>query len=431
MEKITSLNVNENCPNGVSNTRSDTYLNCNRSVCIDYLKVRFNRVILPYSDEFYKLLTLLKVEPSFVTSENCQWDGYKNCFTLGSDIQFMYGGVFTESNGNETSVLQLKGSACRGLDDRFIRNDIDIYDGWRVLIEFCITIGCKFKRIDTPLDYYGLDINFDNLLDKIYKKIYISSFKNPPEIIKSNGISITFGKYSARTLCIYDKKQERKFKDYEISLNNWIRFEPRFKDENADDYALKLLKALIEKDLGKLVCGALKGLLDIKSKNNYDENNLYKADTWDKWDKLLENNKAIKITRYIDKTSTLLKKYTWYSRSVTKARMMIEIAYPEYSEELFGICNYRHIEKLTPKDIALINEDRIKNGFNEIKCEDGLKRASELYSKYKKVDPKVLEISGLINDNGEVNFDKCTFDRNKVKEIVSLSLEKLYKDKKN
>lgn len=424
------INVKDICPNGISNTRSDTYLNCSRSVCIDYFKVRFNRVFSIDSKEFKKLLTLLYIKEDFVTYENSQWDGYKNCFTLGSDVQYMYGGLFTQSEGNETSILQLKGSACRSLDDRFIQNNIDIYDGWKNLMEFCNSLGCFYKRIDTPLDYYGNDVNFNNLLDKIYKNLYVSNFKKSPEIIKSNGFSITFGKYSARTLCIYDKLQERKFKDYEVSLNNWMRFEPRFKDENADDYANKLLVALIKKDLGSLVCGVIRGLLDIKEKNNFDKNNLYKASTWSKWLVLLENNYPISITRYVNRTSTILKKYNWFQRSVSKAKMMIEMAFPFECDELLGMSYYSHIDKIKPKDIALINEDRVKFGYPVLSFKEGIDLANELYSKYNKVDYKTLLISNTIDEYGNVNYTSIK-DKSRVNEIVVNSLNLIGKDNGN
>ena len=65
IKKISNIKVNKKCPDGLSNTRSDTYLNCNRSVCIDYLKVRFNRLNDILNFKVIMTLTLVKVKQVF------------------------------------------------------------------------------------------------------------------------------------------------------------------------------------------------------------------------------------------------------------------------------------------------------------------------------------------------------------------------------
>lgn len=393
------------CLGGLSNTPLDTHFDIKKSVCIDYFKVRFNRVFSLSSKEFKTLLTLLGVESEYVTEEEgLHRDGYESCFTLGSDIQFMYGGLFTSSNGKETCCLQLKGSACRSFDDRMSRKNIPLNKAWYDLVDFCISHDCVVNRIDTPLDYFGDDVTFTKMLDKIYKKFFTTIFKSNPVIEQSNGISITFGKFSNRTLCIYDKRKEREFKDYDCFVNNWIRFEARFKTGVGDDFIKKLLVALYNDDLGTLVTGVLKDFLDFKEKNNYDEAHQCLADTVSWWDDLLDNSQKIKIHLLPRNKTSLLKKYLWLDRSTSKARLLVEIAYPDLKDELFSLSAKNHMAKIFPKDVALINEDLIRTGRKEINCFEAKRRLKHLYGNFK-ASSEVMFVAGVIDENGNV-FNK-------------------------
>lgn len=400
-EVFAKLVDSKNCSRGISNTPSNTYLNFEKSICIDYFKVRFNRVFSLSSNEFKKLLTLLGVEYEYITEEEgLHWDGFEHCFTLGSDIQFMYGGMFTASEGKETCCLQLKGSACRSFDDRWFRKNVSLTKAWFNLIDFCISNNCVVNRIDVALDYFGNKVNFSKMLDKIYKGYYTTTFRTEPVIEKSNGISVTFGKYSNRTLCIYDKQKEREFRDYDCFANDWIRFEARFKTGVGDDFIKKLALYLINDNLGALVCGSIKDLLDLKEKNDFNYNNQYKANTVSWRDELLDANEKIKIHCLPRNRTSLLKKYLWLDRSASKARLLVEIAYPDLSKDLFNYSLKNHCHKIQPKDVALINEDLIRTGREQINCKTVKDRIENMFGNFE-ASSDVLFVGGVIDKNGE------------------------------
>ena len=139
-----------------------------------------------------------------------------------------------------------------------------------------------------------------------------------------------------------------------------IRFEARFKTGVGDDFIKKLLVALYNDDLGSLVTGVLKDFLCFKEKNNYDGAHQCLAETVSWWNDLLDNSQKIKIHLLPRNKTSLLKKYLWLDRSTSKARLLVEITYPDLKDELFSLSAKNHMAKIFPKDVALINEDLIR-----------------------------------------------------------------------
>ena len=156
--------------------------------------------------------------------------------------------------------------------------------------------------------------------------------------------------------------------------------------------------------MGTLVIGVLKDLLDFKEKNDFDFNNMYKAKTVSWWNDLLDNSQKIKIHLLPRNKTSLLKKYLWLDRSTSKARLLVEITYPDLKDELFGLSVKNHMAKIFPKDVALINEDLIRTGRKEINCLEAKRRLEHLYGNFK-ASSEVMFVAGVIDENGNV-FNK-------------------------
>ena len=216
------------CLGGLSNTPLSTPKNIENNVCIDYLKMRLNGTFSPELGIFKKLLHALKVSPE-VYDKDKRISNYQKCWIFDANVYIYSGGDTTKnSEGFDTTIVELKGQACREFEGRG--------GDWIELFTTFMEYGASCKRIDIALDDFQNTCPINSLIYKINKHLYVSDWKKTPEIRFSNngGATITFGKYSNKTLCIYNKAAERMEKGIDVFCNDWVRFESRFKDETGD-----------------------------------------------------------------------------------------------------------------------------------------------------------------------------------------------------
>lgn len=188
----------------------------------------------------------------------------------------------------------MKGEGCRDFENR--NND----KTWVTLILFMVQLNARFKRIDIAIDdYEGMHITMNGLIPKISQGYYTSIFISPPLILgsKRSGYTIQFESNSSNIeLVIYDKLLERKKHQQAPSTTYWVRYEMRFRNDNAKRiaYLLSTLYQTHEENLyglklQKLADEQLYRILDIKQDNNYSEENQKKAPTDPKWLAFLNN----------------------------------------------------------------------------------------------------------------------------------------------
>ena len=311
---------NNNSPAGgwESNTHPTAYYN--KSVCIDYLKFRFDidysQDSSAFSNLFFKLMHINYDEIDVITINK----GYSHLAHLGVGIDMMYGnGRTNNKEGQQTCLLELKGRGCREFEDKYYSYHEDfnkrdreeiIREGWILFFEECLNLGGKCTRIDIPTDDFSGNIKVDEIKRKIQNKEFTTRMRRL-EIINSqneedvdveviddqeklagmnsvidsklSGYSATFGNHKHLQLCIYDKHAEQTKRGFPCKSNTWIRYEVRYFHKNAEQEIPLLLMALKNKSEGKHIVSCLAGLFEFKEPHNYDHRNRYKAKVWSKW----------------------------------------------------------------------------------------------------------------------------------------------------
>lgn len=383
---------------GLSNTPLTTPKNLSQNVCIDYLKMRLDSVFSPFSAEAKWLLETLKINNEIFDTD-IKVNNYKKTFVFDSNVVIATGGEFTKNeHGQETTMIELKGQACREFEARG--------GDWIKLFDCFYKLNAKCRRIDIALDDFTGLIKKEQLIKKINWGEYVSNRKNDPviEYSANGGFSITFGKYSDKTLCIYNKLSERKAKGIDVLATDWMRYESRFKDKTGDLAFNEVYIGLVEDKLDVVAKKLLKGLIEFKKHNSIeDKNHLYRESNWSLWEKLCDVKTKIKIVNQYKVETAITKKINWLNRSASKNRILMELTAPLKFDELDGYFVYTHIAKLKNREIASINYMRKANGLNEITKEEALSYLEEKYGKFSNPDSDIFKFLGLIDDNGELN----------------------------
>ena len=403
---------NEDCPGRVIPGQSPT-TSLKKNVVIDYLKVRFSRSFNYKDNKFRPLLNALKVQYDIFDKNTVLPGGCVDSYTYDATVNiFNFGDNCLDSNGERIWCLEMKGQTCREFEQR---------DGdWLILFKEIMKLNGTCTRIDLTLDDFENSITKKELLNKIYKREYVSCYKNAPVIIVNNGFSITFGRNSKKTLCIYDKLLEREDKNIPVLVDSWMRYESRFKENQGHEAFLETINALENNTLDILVKSLIKGLVDFKTRNNYSEKNKDKAKTWTKRNKLLDESERIKISNQGNIEKSITKSCLWLGNSATRIRMLAELVDPDMYVKYDGFNVFNHIGKITKSDIAKVNYLRSDLGLEKISYEDAI---IYLHQNYDDCANEVTYLSHLVNLN-----KKEMSERVRKKEMISQSLEGIVKN---
>lgn len=396
-ESLTSMS------GGLSNTPPTYSNNLEQNVCIDYLKIRFDGVFsLDSSEEknWLPLIRALRVNKDVFDTD--YFGGFEKVFIFDSNVFIMIGkNQMNNSHGEKCSILELKGQACREFESRG--------GCWISLFDEVMKLSGKCLRIDVALDDFTGVINENSLLDKTRKQLYSSDYKSSPEIITGNGkslsgFSITFGRNSSKTLCIYNKISERLAKGYVTQKTDWLRFESRFKRESGDAAFSHVYSSLVDKTFDICAKKLIKGLIDFKKGNKKisDLHNVARLKSWEKWDKLLNVEDRIKIRNQFKLEASLMTKINWLDRSASKNRIFMELFSPDVYNELDGHFVYKHINKIKNRDIANLNYARKAQGLKTLTIEEVRDYLVEKYGKYKNLSIETNVLIGKMNFDGEI-----------------------------
>ncbi|MCL2522509.1 MAG: replication initiation factor domain-containing protein [Erysipelotrichales bacterium] len=295
---------------------------------------------------------------------------FKYRWSIGEFVEFH--GIGPENkHGFKTCRLELKGQACREVEEIGV---IDIYE----LITTSFEKGdINFTKIDIAIDdFEGKHSDIEKIRKKLDKKDYTSCFRNPYKIMgnEAEGFTLYLGtRESTSMLRIYDKLKEQLKKGNLVNSHFWTRYEMSFMKEKANALAGLLYQANY-KDLKKISLPLLAEMLDIKEENNFDEEHKYMISTVDWWKSFLEDSEKLKLSDYVNKRqSTQETKNTWLSGNINKIWLTREIYYigyaKEYLEERFKE-TIEAFDKITNKDLYVINKARKKRGWKELKSDD-------------------------------------------------------------
>ena len=380
-----------------SNTHPSAHLD--KSVCIDYLKFRFDYNYSNSHDTFKNLINILSIDQTEISLTK-GYNNYKHAAILAPGIILLYGGEKTVAKlGQATSLLEIKGQGCREFEYLYYishkdsRKDSkeDIFrEGWIKLLEECLALEGKCTRIDLPTDDYSGLISMDEIQSKIAKKEYATrmkkleeiesnvekeddddeGFKRPDKLRgvvkthknKQKGYSATFGNRDHVQLCIYDKKAEQTNKGNPVDSDYWIRYEVRYYHENAENEINFLLNALREKQETKHIVACLAGIFEFKESNGFNERHRSYAKVWDKWSTFIGDAGKQATFSNSKETSTMQTNCSWLVRcaSLCFARVVLSMDAP--SLETFYALLVKGVSNLTEKDLQQINKQIRKNG---------------------------------------------------------------------
>ena len=436
-----------------TNSRRVTNYEIKNSNCIDYFKFRVNNIIeVPNSSNDYENFSKNGNEPGLedytFISELCrililkpfefykkEKIGYPKFYVFDEDV-YIYGGKASEESidGIPRFYLEMKGHALRQFELRCIENNLDVFEQYCKLFDFCYKYSLssndrnlKMLRIDVARDDFTNYIKEKEIRDKLEKGFYVTRstkiqqslnyFKdeNIDEVneIISKGWTCYIGGRTSRQLCIYNKAEERKSKDKLVLNDHWMRYEARFYQENAF-VAFSILYFNVFRDrnvnlfndyVGKLInC-----IVEFKEDNNYSKESQYQVDTWYKWYKFFgDNDLEFKIQASVESDNTMLKSKDWLIKSpymnitlqfLTDVRIhynesglifmdtespskiyeMVGVPFNDYFIKFIFALLKRGKEKLDAQKLAKVNNLRKAKGFQYIKTVDNAKRILDFY----------------------------------------------------
>ncbi len=225
----------------------------------------------------------LNVQNFEVSKERYAHNNYNYQYQLGEHITLRLDGPLNDCY-QKTCHLEMKGEGCRDFERR--NND----KTWRDLFLFMVMLNAKFKRIDIAIDdYVGDVIDLEYLSNKIKNHFYTSIFKSNPRPIGTleDGLTYQFGSNLSKSeLVVYDKKAEQEKRKKVCSREYWVRYELRFRSDNAEAIATKIVTKY---ELQKLAYEQLYRMLDIKEDNSYSVREQSRVLTDSRWTSFLNN----------------------------------------------------------------------------------------------------------------------------------------------
>ena len=389
---------------GVSNTPPKKYRA--RSTCVDYFTFRINHNYDKEKDLFNKLFKILHIY-LYETKESKGRNNYSTTMSLAPGISLSYGGSLTRNKlGQETSVLELKGSGCREFEERYYalgpdfksksKEDV-VRDGWIKLFEECLALDGTCTRIDLPTDDFSGLITIDEIRTKLQRREYTTrmrklevtnsnneeadedeGFKEPSKLdgintvrdAKLTGFSATFGNRRHVQLCIYDKKAEQLKKGLFKEIDSWIRYEVRYYHDNAELELPILLDALRNKNESKHIASCLAGIFEFKESNLLGDTNRSKNKVWKKWIDFIGDAGKKGSFSNSPKTMTIESNAAWLaidaSASLGKLASCLEVSY----SEILGAYIARWIRKIDKEHLQAINQYRREKGLETFKSVD-------------------------------------------------------------
>jgi len=371
---------------GVSNTPLTSLQKTN--VCIDYLKVRFDGVFRaerPSYKDWKDLIKAFKVDPDkFVADKGMS--GYERSYRYGESMLVMAGGEFTKNaSGQETFVIELKGSGCRQLED-LVRLEVGlkpkgqveqaVHDAWRDLLLAIRDYEGKCTRIDIPTDDFSALVPFNELQVKIREKCFSSRLRamdideNPnagededtPVSIRTSrnkGWTATIGTRKECQLCIYNKAAERRSKGDIGAFNfkSWIRYEVRYYHGSAITALGLLTEAYEDPDplaVTRFIVGCLASIIDVKDKKR-SKANMNAADTWGPWANFVREAAEVNIVAAKRPQSTIESHARWLDEDVSKCLAKVCGAFPDDAISIVLYILKKGLAKIEMEDVFVIN----------------------------------------------------------------------------
>lgn len=378
---------------GMSNTHPTRSLEYERTVFVDYLKVRFHGLFNAGNEldqaRLAELFRILKLNPYYYDiKETKMW---RNFYEYDDGTAFMSSTDITETNTGPSHYLELKGQGCRAFELRG--------GDWIELLDYCVRNATMVNRIDLSLDDFTGNINMKDILNKVYSKSFTSDLRTwrinegtvmydeDPNILKSpnGGATVTFGTPKSKQLVIYNKVAERLARSFVVDVNYWIRYETRFFHETGVKVLQLAYDAMVEETFPALVSSLIKGLVDFKEDSIDIKKN--RLETWDLWSELLDFSEALKVNNSKNLTqaqieSSLTSKKVWLAvasgRILSKAFLTNPKEFNNYIK--FAVANA--LNKFDFVDLSQVNYLRKQVGEESLTMEQAMNMLEKEFADY-------------------------------------------------
>ena len=280
----------------------------------DYFKCTFP--LLVNKEEFEKtevdrlreeIMKYLNIDKDFYNEDYAA--RYKYSYTIGEHILLRCCGP-EFSNGKPSCYIEFKGKGCREFE---VLNPDKTWDD--LLKHFVLDYDANVKRIDIAIDHFdNKPVSFDWVLNKLNNGYFASNFKNRNFNLSGNiveGRSITFGRHgNSLMLCIYEKKKEQEYHGEIVPEEHWTRYEMRFANNRADDFAYNYL-TISDMPLNEFILSVFYQMLDIKEDNNRDTHHQANVETDPKWLEFLGHVEKYKMVKATEYESTYISYQNW------------------------------------------------------------------------------------------------------------------------
>lgn len=317
---------------------------------------------LPSKDRIIPILfqELFNISSSDIIMENFGQNGYNVNYSY-KDISIML-----NSDRDDMGInVKLTGQGCRDYEDLGLT--------WQELFDKISNYDINFNRIDIAIDtfsnkYYNVELIKKYVINGNCSSKFRCSLemtRRDTDIGSILGNQIQFGSRASNIQVVfYDKYLERQSagRIIEDNIKNWYRCELRFRHENA----LEIFKLINNKeDYSGLIKSVLYNYIDFKEPNSSDKNKSRRPTVgW--WLRFLENAGKLQLS-VKSSERTISKVYNWLLQSTSRSNLMvylsqmINIDLDTISTDLIYSYLTNGIEKITDKDIQMINDYRIAN----------------------------------------------------------------------
>lgn len=313
----------------------------------------------------YKVYTIIKdlfgLYSDKITHEKRGRNGYTDLYNY-KNIN-----IWTTTNAQMGIHIEITGQGCRDLEDLHI-NIFSFID------KLERNYKVKYSRIDLSIDdftndYYDLKKVYyylkNNLISTRLRTFYntTSGSVNNYDLL---GHTLQFGsKAGLIHITFYDKLKERRANNYIVddNIKYWTRTEIRFRNEKAKD----VIKHIIERrEINTIIKGILKHYIRFLVPGNYKQKTKLNTVSW--WNDFIGNVDDLQLMNPHVYTSIQRKK-VWLDESVSKTQFMVLASKLETTEldyvsaDLLLKMLKNGSNKITVKDLNLINQERINNNL--------------------------------------------------------------------
>lgn len=337
-----------------------TYLEC---YDLDHKKSYISSVEVEYS-VYILIKELFGLYSDKITHEERGRNGYTDLYNY-KNIN-----IWTTTNAQMGIHFEITGQGCRDLEDLHI----NIFSFIEKLER---NYRVKYSRIDLSIDdftndYYNLEkieYYLKNKLISTRLRTFYNTTSGLAETYDLMGHTIQFGsKAGLIHITFYDKLKERKNNNYIVSddIKYWTRTEIRFRNEKAKD----VIKHIIErKEINTIIKGVLKHYIRFLYKKPTSVNKQKcRLKTAKFWKNFIGNVDTLQLMNP-QVFNSIQKKQKWLNESVSKSQFMVLVSKLETTELDSVSCDLllnmlkTGSNKVTKKDLNLINQERINNNL--------------------------------------------------------------------